>query len=91
MEDSDMQAMLKTIGTSGQITLGKKHAGKPVLVDEIEPGVWTIKIASVIPESERWLHRPEDRKRLDEAIRWAEQNPETRVSDLDELERRIEE
>lgn len=86
-----MQQMLKTIGTSGQITLGKKHAGKPVLIDEVEPGVWMIKVASVVPESERWLHHPEAQARLDTAIRWAEEHPETRGSDLDALEQRIEE
>ena len=31
-------ASIKTIGASGQITLGKEYSGKTVLVDEIEPG-----------------------------------------------------
>jgi len=90
-----MPAALKTIGNSGQIALGKRHAGKPVLVDELEPGVWMIKVAQVIPENERWLHQPEARRRFDAAVRWAEEHPDAASTDpdreLDELARRIEE
>lgn len=81
---------IKTIGTSGQIALGKQYAGQHVLVDEIEPGVWMIKLGDFIPKNERWLHRPEASERLDKAIRWAEEHPETAESDLDDLERRLE-
>lgn len=91
MKVEAMQAQLKTIGTSGQITLGKRHAGKPVLIEEPEPGVWVIKVADVVPTSERWLHEPEARQQLDQAIRWAEEHPETRETELAALERRLEE
>lgn len=68
-------ASIKTIGASGQITLGKEYSGKTVLVDEIEPGVWMVKVGAFIPDSERWLHEPENKSKLDEAIVWAEANP----------------
>ncbi len=74
---------IKTIGRSGQIALGKQYAGQHVLVDELEPGVWMIKLGKFIPQSERWLHQSEARARLDRAIRWAEAHPETAESDLD--------
>lgn len=80
---------VKTIGSSGQIALGKEYAGRHVLVDEVEAGVWVIKLGDFIPKNERWLHEPEVRASLDRAIRWAEENPPTET-DLDELERRIE-
>ncbi len=80
---------IKTIGSSGQIALGKQYAGQHVLVDETEPGVWVIKLGEFIPKSETWLHRPEARTRLDRAIEWAEEHPETAETDLDELERRL--
>ncbi|MGH8610437.1 MAG: DUF2080 family transposase-associated protein, partial [Gammaproteobacteria bacterium] len=32
-------AVVKTVGNSGQISLGKEYAGRTVLMDEIEPGV----------------------------------------------------
>lgn len=68
-------SIIKTIGSNGQISLGKEHAGKSVLVDEIEPGVWVVKIGQFIPDSERWLHEPNAKTKLDEAIAWAEQTP----------------
>jgi hypothetical protein len=48
-------ATIKTIGRSGQIALGKEYAGRSVLVDQLEPGVWIIKLGEFIPDSERWL------------------------------------
>lgn len=71
-------SVVKTIGSNGQISLGKEHAGKSVLVDEVEPGVWVVKIGQFVPDSERWLHAPEAKAKLDEAITWAEK---TRPSD----------
>lgn len=66
---------ISAVDASGKITLGEKYAGKTVVVDEIEPGVWIVKIGQFIPDSERWLHRPEDAAKLAEAIAWAETNP----------------
>ena len=60
-----------------------------VLVDEIEAGVWVIKLGDFIPKDERWLHEPEARSRLGRAIRGAEEHPETAETDLDELEQRL--
>lgn len=82
-------ASVKTIGKSGQIALGKQYAGRHVLVDEVEPGVWVIKLGELVPDSERWLRRPEVTASLDEAIRWAERNPPSET-DLDELAERLE-
>ncbi len=70
-------ATVKTIGSSGQIALGKEYAGRHVLVDQIVPGTWIIKLGKFVPDSERWIHEPEVRADLDEAIEWAE---EQRVS-----------
>ena len=36
-------------------------------VDEIEPGVWIVKVGAFIPDSERWLHEPAEKAKLDEA------------------------
>lgn len=76
---------VKTIGKSGQIALGKEHAGRHVLVEEVEPGVWLIKLVDFVPESERWLHRPEVEAVVDRAIRWAYAHPpaETELADLE--------
>jgi len=81
-------SVIKTIGSSGQISLGKQYAGRHVLVDQTEPGVWVIKLGEFVPENERWLHAPETREKLRRASRWAETNP-PEETDLDELERRL--
>ena len=66
---------IETVGEKGQIFLGEKYAGKSVIVDEIEAGVWVVKIGFVIPDNERWLHEPVAKAKLDEAIAWAEITP----------------
>ena len=81
-------AVIKTVGQSGQIALGKAYAGRHVLMDELEPGVWLVKLGEFIPDSERWLHAPEVKADLDEAIAWAESHPALET-DLDALEKRL--
>ena len=49
---------VKVVGANGQISLGKQFAGRQVLVEEREPGVWMVRTATVIPDNERWLHEP---------------------------------
>ena len=46
------------------------------------------KVGELIPETERWLHEPEVRAKLDRAIARAENRP-LRETDLDELEERL--
>ena len=70
-----MPVEIKTIGASGQISLGKQFAGKIVTVDQIEEGVWTIKTAKVIPDNEMWLHTPQMKANLDEALAWSNAHP----------------
>ena len=65
---------IKVIGASGQISLGKEYAGRTVLVEEREPGVWYIRTARVVPDNERWL-TPEARARIDKAVQAAENHP----------------
>ncbi len=78
---------IKTVGSSGQISLGKKFAGQTVMLDEIEAGVWIVKIGRFIPDNEKWLHRPDVQAELNEAIAWAEENP-PEDTNLEELEAR---
>jgi hypothetical protein len=78
-------ATIKTVGRSGQIALGKEYAGRSVLVDELEPGVWIIKLGQFIPDSERWLYEAQVQQEVAEAIAWAERNP-PRPTDIEALE-----
>ena len=75
---------VKTIGSSGQISLGKEYSGRPVLVEEIEEGVWLIKTARIIPDNEMWMHKEPAKSRIDEAVKWADKNKSTET-DLEAL------
>ena len=47
---------IKTVGNSGQISLGKKFAGQTVMIDEIKAGVWIVKLGRFIPDDEKWTY-----------------------------------
>ena len=66
---------VKVVGANGQISLGKQFAGRQVLVEEREPGVWMIRTATVIPDNELWLHEPQAAADLRFALTWAAANP----------------
>jgi hypothetical protein len=70
-----IQPSVKVIGANGQISLGKQYAGRQVLVEEQETGVWLIRTATVIPDNERWLHQPQAAADLQNALSWAQANP----------------
>jgi hypothetical protein len=65
----------KVVGANGQISLGKQFAGRQVLVEEREPGVWLVRTAIVIPDNERWLHESQAAADLRSALAWAMENP----------------
>jgi hypothetical protein len=70
----ETKTSVKVIGTNGQISLGKDYAGRQVLVEEREPGVWFVRTAIVIPENERWLHEPKAAASLQTAMEWTVKN-----------------
>lgn len=76
--------IIKSIGSSGQISLGKEHAGRQVLVENPGPGVWVIRTATVIPDNERWMHKPVVKKDLSAALAWAQKTP-AKGTDLSKL------
>ena len=82
-----VKQVVKQVGVSGQISLGKEFAGRTVVVDSSEPGVSVIKTAQTIPDSELWLHQPEAADRLDRAMASMDQPPLS--ADLDALEQHL--
>ena len=83
-----MPVEIKTVGSSGQISLGKQYAGRTVTVDQVAEGVWTIKTAQVIPDDELWLHTPEARVTLDRALDWSASHPRSET-DLEAIAKRV--
>ena len=83
-----MAIEIKTIGSSGQISLGKHNAGRTVTVEQVDDGVWVVKAARVIPENELWLHREPAKGKLDRAIKWASRTP-ARATDLRKVAKKL--
>lgn len=81
--------IVKRVGSSGQIALGKEYAGRTVVVEQPDPGVWVIKLGEFVPDSERWLFERRVARDLDEAIAWAQRNLPA-ATDLADLEREAE-
>jgi len=71
MDSLDFKSSVKVVGSNGQISLGKEFAGRQVLVEERAPGVWLIRTAKVIPETELWLHEPAAKYDLNLALKKA--------------------
>lgn len=76
--------MLKTVGTSGQISLGKKYAGRCFEVSEQEDGAIVMVPMRVLPESEAWPQDGEMQEKLRRAKQWCKENPPVET-DLDAL------
>ena len=66
---------VKRIGPNGQISLGKQFAGRQVIVEQFEPGVWLVRTATIVPDNERWAHEPKAAADLAAALNWAAANP----------------
>ncbi|TAN53415.1 MAG: hypothetical protein EPN21_01470 [Methylococcaceae bacterium] len=81
--------MLKMVGSSGQLSLGKKYAGKYFEIEQIEDNALILRPMRVIPESEAWLHEPEMQNKLRQAQAWMKENPPTET-DLDALLEQVE-
>lgn len=82
------QPAVKVVGANGTISLGKQYAGRQVLLEEQEPGVWLVRTATVIPDNERWLHQPQAAESVREALAWAQANP-ARDDDHEALLKRL--
>ena len=75
MDTVATKVSVKVVGSNGQISLGKEFAGRQVLVEERESGVWLVRTALVVPENELWLHEPKASQDLQRALVWAQKNP----------------
>ena len=67
-------AQVKVIGANGQIYLGKRLAGKMVLIEQVTEDTWILKPGTFVPDSEQWIHQPPHQEKLDRAIAWAANN-----------------
>ena len=72
---------IKRVGKSGQISLGKQHAGRYFREERREDGSIVLTPVVVVPRS-HWTVR--DQAKIKRALAWAAQHPRSET-DLDEL------
>ena len=76
---------IKTVGKSGQISIGKALAGMDYIMELLPDGDIILKRAVVVPANERWLHEPAMKAKLAQADNWMRNNP-AKETNLDMLE-----
>lgn len=63
--------MLKMVGNSGQLSLGKKFAGRYFKVEPQPNGALLLRPMTLIPTTEAWAHEPTMLGQLQRADEWA--------------------
>jgi hypothetical protein len=79
-----MQPELKRVGQSGQITIGRKLAGKLLRVEELEDGRYVLTPVVDIPESQLWTLQEPHKSRIERGLTWAASTPPKKTN-LDKL------
>ena len=78
---------IKVVGKSGQISLGKKYAGKTLRLDRRPDGTVLLTAVAMVPESQMWTLEEPHRSRIERGLAWAAQ-AEPRETDIDSLLKR---
>jgi hypothetical protein len=74
----------KRVGASGQISLGKRYAGRLFQAEHREDGSIVLTPVAMVPESQLWTLQEPDRSRISRALAWAAEHP-AQASDVDAL------
>lgn len=77
-------AELKVVGKSGQISLGKRFAGKTLRLERRRDGSVLLTAVAVVPESQLWTLEEPHRSKIQRGLAWAAQTP-PQDTDLDAL------
>lgn len=62
---------VKTVGRSGQISLGKRYAGKTLRLERFNDGRIVLTAVALVPESQLWTLTEPDRTRIERGLDWA--------------------
>ncbi len=81
-------AEVKVVGKSGQISLGKKYAGRTLRLERFGDGRIVLTAVALVPETQLWTLSEPHRSRIESALDWAGKT-EPRESNLDELLKRV--
>ena len=75
---------IKVVGKSGQISLGKRYAGKVLRLDRLEDGSVLLTAVAVVPESQLWTIAEPDRSAIARGLSWAATTP-TQSTEIESL------
>ena len=73
---------IKVVGKSGQISLGKRYAGKMLELQRLEDGSLLLRAVAMVPESQLWTLEEPHRSRIARGLAWAAET-EPKESDPD--------
>ena len=62
---------VKRVGRSGQISLGKRYAGKTLRLERFEDGRIVLTAVAMVPESQLWTLAEPGRSRIERGLDWA--------------------
>ena len=79
--------MVKMVGSSGQLSLGKEFAGQYYELERLPDGAIVLRPMKVVPASEAWVHEPQVQYQLKKAAKWLKDTPRSESS-IDALQRR---
>lgn len=79
--------MVKMVGSSGQLSLGKQYAGQYYELEHLPDGAIVLRPMKVVPAAEAWVHQPEVQYQLGKAAKWLKETPRSETS-IDALARK---
>lgn len=62
---------IKVVGKSGQISLGKRFAGKTLRVERRQDGTVLLTAVAMVPEHQLWTLEEPHRSRIERGLSWA--------------------
>jgi hypothetical protein len=75
---------IKVVGKSGQISLGKRYAGKMLRLERRQDGTVLLTAVAMVPETQLWTIEEPHRSRIERGINWAAANS-PQETDVEEL------
>jgi len=80
--------MVKMVGSSGQLSLGKQFAGQYYEMEHLPDGAIVLRPMKVVPASEAWVHEPEVQYQLAKAAKWLKETARSETV-VDALARKV--
>lgn len=78
------RVVIKVVGKSGQISLGKSYAGKTLRLERRQDGTIVLTAVAMVPESQLWTLQEPHRSRIARGLAWAAETPPAET-DLDDF------